>query len=835
MKRPLLKHLSHFTALFRKGKKSAGGATAEARRRRLRVVLGSGRLAAGALPYSPARVSLFVGTTALLSVLLCIHLWPNRVSLKLGDVAEREIIAQRTVSFEDTEATRQIRDDAGQHVQKQYDPIQDATVQSLDAIHTVFDVIDSISRGSVTRASASPATAVPAPQIGPPDFPISLAASSIRNKARVFIPAQTIATLLLADAPSREQARSATMKIVERAMDRVITDDSDELALVKRALRSDPRLVGLPIPLRDAVGILAGAVIMPNQRFDPRETERKRQSVEASISPQITRLRAGTAVIRPGDRVSQRHIDQFAALGLQSARTDAARVVTIVTLVILIVSLACVYLRLFHPELYGDTSRLLLLATLTIISVIGLKIGSTLLGIPIREIQLGYLGMMCVASAGMVIALLLSPRAATLIVALLSIASGLILNNELRFTVITMASSLVGIVCVSTLRNRGDLVRACLFLCGANALFTVLVGQLEGDLPSELVSGMLWGVVSGGFALFLFWVGVAVFEKPFGITTHLRLLELSDPATPVLQQFRMRVPGTYAHSLMVGTLAHAAAEAIAADGLLVRVAAYYHDLGKMNRPEFFIENQSNAENIHDRINPSLSALILGSHVKEGLEMVAAIGIPPRVRELIQQHHGTSLMKYFYHRATGGAGMHDSSLEAQFRYPGPKPQTKEAAILMLADTVEAASRVLERPTPTRISDFVDRMIDEKRTDGQLDECDLTQRDLKSIHDTFVRTLSGTLHARIEYPGDKRASVTAPPLAVSTLPTLPFPAEPAFAALTADATTVDEALSYLSLAAEEPTENADRDPNPTQPNPTRHEFGRSRGPKPPRRNE
>ena len=231
----------------------------------------------------------------------------------------------------------------------------------------------------------------------------------------------------------------------------------------------------------------------------------------------------------------------------------------------------------------------------------------------------------------------------------------------------------------------------------------------------------------------------------------------------------MRVPGTYAHSLMVGNLAHAAAEAMGADALLVRVAAYYHDLGKMNRPEFFIENQANADNIHDRLSPSLSALILSSHVREGLEMAEGLGLPPRVREVIQQHHGTTLMKYFYHRATGGVP--NPTLEPQFRYPGPKPQTKEAAILMLADSVEAASRTLDKPTPARIAEFVARMVDEKMADGQLDDCDLTMRDLRKIQDVFARTLSGTLHARIEYPGSPaNAAATAAAAAAATAPSL-----------------------------------------------------------------
>ena len=558
-------------------------------------------------------------------------------------------------------------------------------------------------------------------------------------------------------------------------MNRAITDNTDELANARREAGRDPQLKKIAkADVRAASATIAEAALMPTRRFDARQTERERQSAQAAVPPQIRRLSAGTSIVKSGERIGQTHLDAFAALGLQNAKLDALTVFVVTMMVSLLVALVTVYLYLFHPDLYDDTARLFLLCLLCVISVVGLKIGSTLLGLSLTGVQFGYLGMMCVASAGMVIALLISPRVATLIVALLSVASGLILNNELRFTLITLGSSLVGIVSVATLRNRNELLRATLFLCGSNALLNVLVGHLEGDVASEQVSGLVWGVVSGLFALVLFYVGVAAFEKPFGLTTHLRLLELSDPATPILQEFRLRVPGTYAHSLMVGNLAHAAAEAIGADGLLVRVAAYYHDLGKMNRPDYFTENQNSLENAHDRMTPSLSAVVLASHVKDGLEMCDEIGLPPLVREIIQQHHGTSLMKFFYHRATGGKP--DKTLETQFRYAGPKPQTKEAAILMLADTVEAASRTLERPTPTRIADFVARLTEDKRADGQLDECDLTLRDLKIIEDVFSRTLSGTLHGRVRYPGDAPANNAAKADAISdapqTLPTGPL---------------------------------------------------------------
>jgi cyclic-di-AMP phosphodiesterase PgpH len=652
----------------------------------------------------PARAALTGVTTVLLCVLLCIHLWPNRVSLQLGDIARKEILAQRTVRFEDTEATRRAREDAARQASR-YSAVSDATGLALQSLRDAF-------HGS--------------PLLG-------------------MLPGE-----------ARTRALTLAEKLVTEGMKKAIRDSPNELPAAREALRDAPELTALSNrSVREAVTQAASDALGWNLRLDTEETRRASQEAQAQVKPIIRRYAAGEAVLRPGERVTQQHLDAFAALGLQNASIDALTVLTVCILVVLLVTFVATYLKLFLPRVYADTPRLGLLAILTVIAVLGLKVGSTLLGLPVSGGMVGYLAMMCVTSAGMVISSLIRPSLALLVVSLLAAVSGLILNNELRFTLLTLGSAYAGIVAGATLRNRTDLLRALLILCGANALLNGLIGQLEGDLPQELLSGMLWGVISGAFALFLYYCGTAAFEKLFGMTTQLRLLELSDPATPVLQELRLKVPGTYAHSLMVGTLAHAAAEAIGADALLARVAAYYHDIGKMNRPEFFIENQANAENVHDKIAPSLSALILVSHVKEGVEIAERVGIPPLVRELIEQHHGTSLMRYFYFQATGG--IPDAALEGQFRYPGPKPRRKEAAILMLADTVEAASRSLEKPTPQRIGDFVAELIEDKRADGQLDDSELTLRDLALIQEVFTRTLTGTLHARIAYP----AAATAAP--------------------------------------------------------------------------
>jgi putative nucleotidyltransferase with HDIG domain len=236
-------------------------------------------------------------------------------------------------------------------------------------------------------------------------------------------------------------------------------------------------------------------------------------------------------------------------------------------------------------------------------------------------------------------------------------------------------------------------------------------------------------------------------EQWFGIVTPIKLLELANPAHPLLRRLQLEAPGTYHHSIMVGNLAESAAEAIGADALLVRVGCYYHDIGKLRRPAFFVENQLGIENPHERMTPSLSALTVSAHVRDGIELAREYGLPEAVIAFIPQHHGTALLAYFFHQALERGDPFD---ETAFRYDGPKPQTPETAIVMLADAVEAAVRTLTRPTPDRLEEVVRRLIRDKLEDGQLDECGLTFRDLDRIALAFVRILGGVLHPRLEYP-------------------------------------------------------------------------------------
>ncbi|MFM7321171.1 MAG: hypothetical protein ACKO5K_06565, partial [Armatimonadota bacterium] len=502
---------------FRREARSAGTGASLARVARLRR---HQALARRPLRFSPARVALALGTALCLTFLLCIHLIPDRVALRLGDIADREITARRTIRYEDTDATTRLRQDAVDAVERRYRLLPDAKRDAVEASGSVFDVLRTSGYISDNQDLAR-------------------VAGEIQRQSGFRLPANAV-VMPLAKAPQKVRDRlvSVVANVVGRAMDAPLRDDGGDLLAARAALVSDPALAAVPSTLRAAVVAVCRESLTPNRRFDARETAAARAEAAATVARQYRRIAAGQAIVRAGERITQGHLDAFAALGLRNASLDAGAIATIAGLVFLLTGITAAYLHQHQRRLAGDTALLALLCILVVISVAGIKVGSSLLGLNLSGVQFAYLGMMCVASTAMVIALLLSPSVALLVAALLAVASGVVLNNELRFTLITLVSALVGIVAVSTLRNRTDLMRAALILCLSNAALNGVVGQLEGDTLPEIGSGMLWGLVSGGVALMLFFLGVAVFERVFHLTTHLRLLELSDPATPMLQEFR---------------------------------------------------------------------------------------------------------------------------------------------------------------------------------------------------------------------------------------------------------------------------------------------------------
>lgn len=349
---------------------------------------------------------------------------------------------------------------------------------------------------------------------------------------------------------------------------------------------------------------------------------------------------------------------------------------------------------------------------------------------------------------GPMVAAMLAGSQAGMLVAAAVVGAGVLqgaFSGPLVFAV--LLADIAAIVSMTSLKDRGRLVSGAGTVIAVMAAAAAGTAALDGAhlqaVAREASLGAAGGVVTVVVSLGL----LTVFEALFGVTSDVRLLELANPSAPLMRRLMLEAPGTYTHAILTGNLAEAAAQAIGADPLLARVGAYYHDIGKLTRPGFFVENQCGCANPHANTSPSLSALIITAHVREGVELAEQHRLPPEVVDIIRQHHGTSVVSYFYQKATANG---EPVLEADFRYSGELPTSREAAIVMLADAAEAAVRAMTKPTPPRIEECVRRVIDGKLANHQLDHADLTFADLEAIVEVYTRMLNGLYHPRIEYP-------------------------------------------------------------------------------------
>lgn len=384
----------------------------------------------------------------------------------------------------------------------------------------------------------------------------------------------------------------------------------------------------------------------------------------------------------------------------------------------------------------------------SILAVIGVQVANLATGADIDS-PIRFLFLAPVLAHAMLVSALANPGIGIVSLSMTSILLGVtgVLPPPVLITV--WLSGAVGTHVVNPLKQRSDLLRALSLLLGSQIVIAGSLAIVEGHTLPVTLEEVVWSALSAVIATSLFWLGVALLEKLFDITSDWSLLELCSPEQPLLHDLQLRAPGTWAHSVGVANLAEAAAREIGANALLCRTMAYYHDVGKSLRPNFFIENQVGS-NIHDELTPNLSAQVIAAHVKDGVELAQKAKVPQIIIDGIEQHHGTSLITYFYHRALADSSAEDLSTlsEEKFRYPGPKPQSREAAILHLADIIEAASRVL--PPGSDIHEFVTGLVAKTTADGQLEESDLTFKEKQIIIDTFCRTLKALRHDRVAYP-------------------------------------------------------------------------------------
>jgi putative nucleotidyltransferase with HDIG domain len=502
--------------------------------------------------------------------------------------------------------------------------------------------------------------------------------------------------------------------------------------------------------------------LWPNLVYDAAETAARRAQAPGLVDPAIEPVAAGTILIRSGDIVSAQTLKWLAAheKRLSELETFAERIQRLAgsgLLLLLGLVLTAAVAGIVLPSLLRSRRQVMLLVTLSALPLIAGK-GLLYATVTLRLLPPAILEFALPLSIAPLLASILLGSAPGLIAGFwVSFALALLLGGSFDVFVLGLLVSAAAIYTTRDVKRRTALFRAGFWIGAVQILFALVMAVLENQswqvLLPQLGVAMLCGLVSALLAMLL----IPVFEHLFKITTDISLLELSDLSHPLLQSLAINAPGTYHHSLMMASLAQNAAEAIGANGLLLRVCAYFHDIGKLVKPGFFSENIQFTENPHDELMPSMSTLVIVSHVKEGVTLAKKYKLPQVVIDGIEQHQGTSLVSVFYHRAktqqkensTGQAAINDED----FRYEGPRPQTREMAVLMLADSCEAASRSLDKPTPVRITNLISDIFDSRLRDGQLDECSLTLAELNQIKQSFVFSLTNMLHGRIAYPKDE----------------------------------------------------------------------------------
>jgi len=400
----------------------------------------------------------------------------------------------------------------------------------------------------------------------------------------------------------------------------------------------------------------------------------------------------------------------------------------------------------FSDFVFLSTLLLFLILIIRLSVIFAEAINQTFPLIPIDSILYGI----PFSIGAMLVCVVKEIRVAFLFSVALSIICGLLFENNLKFFIYPFLGSLVSALGVTQCEQRSKLIKAGIYVGLVNITLILCFKAMQKQIFDysiflDLAFGMGGGVISGVIVTGL----IPIVETIFGYTTDIKLLELMNLNHPLLKRLAIEAPGTYNHSILVGSMAEAAAEAINARPLMSRVSAYYHDIGKLTKPLYFIENQG-TENKHDKLTPSMSSLILIAHIKNGVELAKEYKLGREITDIIKQHHGTSLITYFYQKAIKIENPHLKEInEKDYRYPGPKPQTKEAGLVMLADEVEAASKTLTDPTPARIQGLVQRIINKIFIDGQLNECELTLKDLHLIAKSFNRVLGGIFHHRVDY--------------------------------------------------------------------------------------
>ncbi|KGN02455.1 phosphohydrolase [Clostridium novyi A str. 4570] len=664
------------------------------------------------------RILTFVCTVFFISIVLITSLVTRKYDLKEGEISKIDIKAPKEVT--DTLKTKEKQVQQEETVPLQYNKNLEIKKETLQEINNLFFQINKY----VETANGSQE------KLG-----------QIKIDTKINLSDEELKALTNLNKDKLKLLQEKLVGIMTKVLDLDIREDNEEdIKKAQDAVAVKFNSSKLSRSLRD-LGIRIGTIVIkPNFFYDEAKTNELKTEARKAVQPII--IKKGQTIVKEGEPITQRDIILLKDLGLLDNNTNVYVYLIVFALVAFVMFLQWFYIYRYFKELYDDYKKLILLSILTCISVVFAR--------TLSIISPFLIPLACVP---MLFALLINYKVAITYNVINCILISAVVQFNIEITLLAILNSILGAIALKKLQQRNDILYASIFIGAMNVVLTLTVGFLLSNNVLEVLRKAGFSFI-GSITSAILTVGfLPFFESTFDIVTTIKLLEISNPNHPAQKRLLLEAPGTYHHSVLVANLAEVAAEQVGGNPVLARVSAYYHDIGKIKRPMFFKENQLGGDNPHDKINPNLSTLIITSHVKDGVEMAKEYKLPQVIRDAIQQHHGTSLVKYFYITAKNNSEKPEEIKEEDFRYQGPIPESKEIAILMLADSVEAAVRSIKEPTKGKIEEMVNNIIKARLNEGQLDNCDLTLKDLEKIRKSFLKTLSGIYHQRIEYPTEK----------------------------------------------------------------------------------
>ncbi len=674
---------------------------------------------------------------------------PEKIDVELLKVSDTTIRSPKTV--EDVEKTEKEKQEVLNQVTAEYTLKKEYAQNRVDLISSIFDSVLEVKKEFREQSTSEKKTLTAQEKSEQLAEQLSSLKSKLTDDVNKAIPESTYRALLRANENDLLVAQDITVTAINDVMSKNKIP-SNEVENAKKLIEDEIKSSAVSSDLRSSSVELARYAITQNYFLDQEKTDEKRQKELESVEPVM--ILQGQILVEKGQLVDRDVYHNLELVGLLNNENSFSPFIGLALLVTFTFGLMFYFYRIFEKENMQRHSHILIFSLVFILALSIMKTLSLLSAVESYDLSF----FVPAAMGTMILKILLDGRYAIAFTIIMSIFGAIIFNENMTTNfnlsagLYILLSGIAALLLLSTRDLQSKLFKMGILLSFVHIIIIfALVFTMDMQLDRIDYFVYIFAAFTAGLASSILTIGfLPFFEAGFGILSTMKLIELSNPNHPLLRKILTEAPGTYHHSVMVANLAETASEAIGANGLLARVGCYYHDLGKTKRPQFFIENQMNIENPHDKLKPATSRDIIIAHVTDGVKILRKHKMPKEIIDIAEQHHGTTLLKFFYFKAKE---LGEDVKEEDYRYPGPKAQTKESAIIGVADSVEAAVRSMSHPTKEKIEVLVKNIIRDRINDNQFSECDITFKELEIIERTLCETLNGIFHSRIEYPDIK----------------------------------------------------------------------------------